>query len=267
MPKSKRDQRLTLTKTKRKRGVELKQQLVSKIHSNLDKYSSLYVLKIYNERNEKLHYIRQHLSDSQFFFGKNCVMSFALGRTPSLEYLKNLSKITPYLLGKIGLLMTNRDKKEIIEYFNSLSLLDYARSGNVATETVIIEQGLLPDFQHTMEPMLRQLGLMTSLKKGIIYLEKAYTVCKKGDILTPEQAKLLKLFQYQQSEFKVRIKAVWTKNDGCIQVFEIQDDTINDNDMKVDDIEEQSFLGDEENWIDDEGQAQHETNRKKRRKI
>jgi len=272
MPKSKRDQRLTLTKTKRKRGIELKQQLISKIHSNLDKYSSLYLLKVYNERNEKLHHIRQHFSDSQFFFGKNRVMSIALGRTPNREYLTNLSKITPYLLGKIGLMLTNRDKREIVEYFNSLSLLDYARSGNVATETVTTEQGALPDFQHTMEPMLRQLGLMTSLKKGVIYLEKPYTICKKGDVLTPEQAKLLKLFQYQQSEFKVRIKAIWTKDDGNIQAFEIPNDEkdveIEDDGMKIDDIEEQTTPNDDEEWQDDEAQqTQRKTNRNKRRKI
>ncbi|CAF1448880.1 unnamed protein product, partial [Didymodactylos carnosus] len=261
MPKSKRDQRLTLTKTKRKRGIELKQQLISKIHSNLDKYSSLYLLKVYNERNEKLHHIRQHFSDSQFFFGKNRVMSIALGRTPNREYLTNLSKITPYLLGKIGLMLTNRDKREIVEYFNSLSLLDYARSGNVATEAVTIEQGALPDFQHTMEPMLRQLGLMTSLKKGII-----------GDVLTPEQAKLLKFFQYQQSEFKVRIKAIWTKDDGNIQAFEIPDDEkdveTDDDGMKIDDIEEQTIPNDDEEWEDDEAkQTQRKTTRNKRRKI
>jgi mRNA turnover protein 4 len=42
-----------------------------------------------------------------------------------------------------------------------------------------------------MEPQLRQLGMRTSLKKGIVTLDVDYQICKKGDKLTPEQARLL----------------------------------------------------------------------------
>ena len=36
----------------------------------------------------------------------------------------------------------------------------------MATQTVVIDQGPLPAFSHSMEPQLRQLGLPTSLQKG-----------------------------------------------------------------------------------------------------
>jgi mRNA turnover protein 4 len=43
-----------------------------------------------------------------------------------------------------------------------------------------------------MEPYVRtKLGLPTSVKNGIVHLEKEHTVCNEGDILTPEQAKIL----------------------------------------------------------------------------
>jgi mRNA turnover protein 4 len=45
-----------------------------------------------------------------------------------------------------------------------------------------------------MEPQLRQLGLHTSLNKGVIVLDKEYQICKKGDKLTPEQARLLVIY-------------------------------------------------------------------------
>ena len=57
-------------------------------------------------------------------------------------------------------------------YFSQFSEPDFARSGNVAPQTVVIDQGPLPAFSHSMEPQLRQLGLPTSLQKGdraIIY--------------------------------------------------------------------------------------------------
>lgn len=42
-----------------------------------------------------------------------------------------------------------------------------------------------------MEPSLRQLGLPTSLQRGIIQVIKDHTICKEGTILTPEQSRLL----------------------------------------------------------------------------
>jgi len=68
-----------------------------------------------------------------------------------------------------------------------------------------ISQGPLEQFIHSMEPQLRQLGLPTTLKKGLVHfffhylchiigvivLLSDHIVCKKGDTLTPEQARLL----------------------------------------------------------------------------
>jgi len=42
-----------------------------------------------------------------------------------------------------------------------------------------------------MEPQLRKLGLPTTLKTGVVTCLFDYTVCNKGDVLTPEQAQLL----------------------------------------------------------------------------
>ena len=51
-------------------------------------------------------------------------------------------------------------------YFDDYRVIDYARSGTEATQTVVLEEGPLPEFSHSMEPQLRQLGLTTTLKKG-----------------------------------------------------------------------------------------------------
>lgn len=74
---------------------------------------------------------------------------------------------------------------------------DYARTGNIATEEVTIVAGPLTQFQHTMEPELRKLGMHTSLRKGVVTLDTDYTICKKGDKLKPEQARLLVSFKFK----------------------------------------------------------------------
>ena len=63
-----------------------------------------------------------------------------------------------------------------------------------------------------MEPQLRGLGMPTTLKRGVITLLNEYTVCKKGDKLTSEQARILKLLDHKQAEFKVDLIALWSKD-------------------------------------------------------
>ncbi|CAF3202102.1 unnamed protein product [Rotaria socialis] len=246
MPKSKRSQRITISKSSKKlkanRGLELKQELVKKIRSRFDECSHLFVVRLYNERTEKLQTVRAHFPPSEssfFFFGKNRVMQLALGRTPATEYLPSLAKISPYLVGKVGLMLTNRSPQEVLEYFNKLEMQDYARAGNHVKETVVIDEGPLDGFQHTMEPLLRSLGLMTTLKKGIIHLLQPYTICSKGDVLTPEQAKLLKLFQRPLAQFKIKVKAHWNKKNEQVQVFDLQDEDDEDADQEAEEMIEQ----------------------------
>lgn len=68
---------------------------------------------------------------------------------------------------------------------------DYARSGFVATECINLSAGPLVDFAHSIEPHLRQLGMPTSLQRGIVTLLKDFKVCDKGQTLTPEQCSIL----------------------------------------------------------------------------
>ena len=60
--------------------------------------------------------------------------------------------------------------------------IDYARSGFVMQETIVLSEGPMPEFSHSIEPHLRQLGMPTVLQKGVVTLIKEYTVCKAGQI-------------------------------------------------------------------------------------
>lgn len=76
-----------------------------------------------------------------------------------------------------------------------------------------LEEGPLPDFPHNMEPQLRQLGLPTCLKKGVVTLLSKHTICRAGKPLTPEQARVLKLLGLQVAEFKIKLLARWNAGD------------------------------------------------------
>lgn len=54
----------------------------------------------------------------------------------------------------------------------------------------------------------------TKLERGIVTLYNDYTVCEKGQTLTPEQAKILKLLGRQLATFKVNVESCLTKENG-----------------------------------------------------
>lgn len=127
--------------------------------------------------------------DSRFIFGKNRIMQIGLGRTKDDEEDAELHKLSGRLHGQCGLLFTEKSKEKVLEWSENYSALEYARSGCLATETVILPEGPLEDFSHAIEPHLRALGLPTKLNKGIVQLYKEYTVCEEGKMLSPEQAR------------------------------------------------------------------------------
>ncbi|CAL1288209.1 unnamed protein product [Larinioides sclopetarius] len=173
-------------------------------------------------RNSKMKNVREQWKQSRFCIGKNKVMAMALGRTPEEEYRPNLHKVGQMLVGERGLLFTNKSVDEVTNWFQSYSEGDYARSGNIATEDVILPEGPLPQFPHSLESYLRQLGLPTTLKKGVIHLVKEHVVCTEGDRLSPETARILKLLGYEMAEFRVGIMSVWSQDGSFVN---LQSDT------------------------------------------
>uniref|UniRef100_A0A182RFQ0 Ribosome assembly factor mrt4 n=1 Tax=Anopheles funestus TaxID=62324 RepID=A0A182RFQ0_ANOFN len=230
MPKSKRDKKVSLTKTDRK-GLSNKQQIIENIQQCREQYDNIFVFSVQNMRNSMLKDVRTEWKNSRFFFGKNRVMQLGLklvnddenDEPTKLE--KGLENLRDQMIGQCGLLFTSESKKTVLEWFDSYQAEDFARSGFRATKTVKLKPGPLEDFSHAIEPHLRSLGMPTKLDRGIVTLYKDFTVCEKGKLLTPEQARILKLLRKPMATFKIVINCCYTKKDG----FEV----INERDLKV----------------------------------
>lgn len=95
----------------------------------------------------------------------------------------------------MGLLFTNEPYDVVVQYFQSYTQPDYARSGSIATQTITLPEGPVQrgvdPMPHNMEPLLRQLGMPTTLKNGIVTLPVPYTICREGETLSTNQAHLL----------------------------------------------------------------------------
>ncbi|XP_043672939.1 mRNA turnover protein 4 homolog [Vespula pensylvanica] len=238
MPKSKRDKKISLTKTNKK-GKLLKQQIVEDVRNCATKYKRIFLISVQNMRNNIMKDLRNELKDSRFFFGKNKVIALALGRTPEKEIVKGINVLSNELIGQCGLLFTNLKTKEVLQWMEEREELEFARSGFVPDVSETLPAGPMPLFPHSMEPYLRQLGMPTELQRGVVILTKDFKVCRKGQPLTPEQAKIFKLVGKRVATFKLipigiystkhgykRLSSSDNKKENGIEEMEVTDDIV-----------------------------------------
>ncbi|XP_076160696.1 ribosomal protein LP0-like isoform X1 [Ptiloglossa arizonensis] len=242
MPKSKRDKKISLTKTSKK-GLDLKQQIVEDVRNCVERYTRIFLISVHNMRNNKLKDLRAEWKDSRFFFGKNKVIALAFGKSPQNEIAEGIYKLSEALKGQCGLLFTNRTKKEVLHWMEEYEEVDYARSGFIIDESVTLPEGPMPDFSHSIEPHLRQLGMPTALQKGVVTLLKEYVVCKKGQALTPEQARILKLLGKPVATFKLTPLGLFSKKYGYKLLSSQGDAKENIEQMEVEETEETDNTG------------------------
>eukprot|EP00127_Corallochytrium_limacisporum_P001928 Clim_evm83s88 gene=Clim_evmTU83s88 len=217
MPKSRRNKIVNLTKTE-KRTRNTKGDFISELRELAEKYSYVYVFQFENVRNQHVNNMRMDWRHSRFILGKNKVMTVALGKTPEDELRKDLHKLSGHLKGDRGLLFTDKDPEAVTELFAEHRDKDFARAGFVATQTIELPEGPLPDFQHTQEPFLRKLGMPTVLNKGVIELRRDFTVATEGKAITQNEATLIKQLGIKLAEFKASVVAVW--HDGRVREYE-----------------------------------------------
>ncbi|CAI6340947.1 unnamed protein product [Periconia digitata] len=230
MPKSKRAKVVHLSQTDKK-GKELSLKLFADVQEAANNYQHVFVFAVENMRNSYLKEVRAEFSDCRLFFGKTKVMAKALGLTPADEHLTNLSKLSKYLVGNVGLFFTNRQPQDIIDYFSAYSQTDFARAGITATRTFTIPAGTVHSrggelpvdddvpLPHSQEVTVRKWGMPTKLEKGKVILDAPYTVCKEGQTLNSHQTALLKFFGIAMADFKIEMRAYYTASTE--QVIEV----------------------------------------------
>jgi len=214
MPKSKRNRPVTLSKTKKKPGLERKGKVVAEIKDAVEKYSSAYVFTFDNMRNQKLKDLREQLkSSSRIFLAGKKVMQIALGRSPADEAKTGLHKLSKFLQGDSGLLFTNLPRDDVERLFRDFEEHDFARTGSTVTETVELKEGPLEQFTHEMEPFLRKQGLPVRLNRGVVELVADHLVCEEGKPLSPEAAQTLRLLGIQMATFRLYLVCRWSCDD------------------------------------------------------
>ncbi|KAJ7695679.1 ribosomal protein L10-domain-containing protein [Mycena rosella] len=230
MPKSKRSKLVSLTKVAKKTK-EQKGAMIKDLQENSEKWKYCWLFQVGAMRNTHLKTVRKLWKDTaRIFFGRSAVMAKALGVTPEEEHRLGIHKLAKQIQGQVGVLFTDTEPDEVLEWFADFKQPDFARAGNIASRNVILPAGPVmrhhsdpPEpFPHNEEPQLRKLGLSTSMNKGVPTLHNPHKLCEKGKILTSEQAQLLKLIGEKMVVFRVALLSRWCAATGEVVQIEGQ---------------------------------------------
>lgn len=193
------------TQSRRGSKREIKDRLITNIQEAAQKYKNIFVFYTPILRSKFMNIIRRDWrADSIFFFGSNKVMQVALGRTKEDEVKPGCHFIAERLKGQCGLCFTNKAKDEILSYFETQVHDDFARAGFVANMDFIVPEGQL-SLAPSLEVQLRKNLLPVELKNGVLLCKDPYTVCRAGQKLTPQAARLLEFFDIKMATFKITV--------------------------------------------------------------
>ncbi|EEB94568.1 hypothetical protein MPER_06598 [Moniliophthora perniciosa FA553] len=214
MPKSKRSKLVSLTKVEKKDRSH-KEAQIKLIPENADQWKYCWLFEVAAYRNGHLQTVRKLWKGT---YGKS-IRDNTGGR-----HRMGIHKLAQQIEGQVGLLFTDTEPREVIDWFTDFHPPDFARAGNVAPRTVILPAGPVmqhhsdpPEpFPHNEEPQLRKLGLSTKMNRGVPTLEVPHKLCEKGKTLTAEQAQLLKLIGEKMVTFKVGLLARWEAATGGV---------------------------------------------------
>eukprot|EP00359_Climacostomum_virens_P006544 CAMPEP_0204906464 /NCGR_PEP_ID=MMETSP1397-20131031/5986_1 /ASSEMBLY_ACC=CAM_ASM_000891 /TAXON_ID=49980 /ORGANISM="Climacostomum Climacostomum virens, Strain Stock W-24" /LENGTH=219 /DNA_ID=CAMNT_0052075459 /DNA_START=440 /DNA_END=1099 /DNA_ORIENTATION=- len=213
MVKSKRDKAVSLTQVKKK-GRDHKSELIAKVQALSEQFPNIFVVSYQSFITSEFQKLREELSDSKFLLGKISVLRKALGLKKEDSLKPRTYKLGEHLKGNCGLLFTSRTSKEMRTILEDFNVANYLQAGQEAKEELLIPEGVgtFDKFANTIEPYLRTtLGLPTRLHEGRIHMLKDYLVCRQGEQLSVEKAKILKLLDSKQGEFRISLVATWSK--------------------------------------------------------
>lgn len=226
MAKSRRSKVIHSSKT-HKKNKELKITLIENIRNSSSEYKQIYLFKVKNMRSVVFKALRLKV-DGRMFIGKNKVMAIALGLDESSELMTSAAKVAKSLTGNVGILFSNQDKETITSIFDQSNELDYARTGNRSTMTVVIEADPsgLRNYENgtplspTLEVQLRKAGMPTKLRGGSILLNSSqYQICRQGEKLNVDQTRILKIMGIRMAPFEICITGHLSE-EGEFKTFE-----------------------------------------------
>ncbi|KJP87970.1 hypothetical protein AK88_02404 [Plasmodium fragile] len=215
MPKSKRNVTISLTKVKKKLNKkELKDQKLSDL-KNIIQVPNIYIyildVRTYSNNNlkEAIEYFKPN---GRFFIGKNKLMKLALGTSEKSEAKPNVCKVAELLVGNRILLITKDAPLKVLKFFNDFQPQEYIKGGNISTQDVTLKTGDVLNVPVSMQKDLQKRKVTFDIVDQKIVIREDKILAEKDKIISPENAKLLRMLNRKIANFDITVLGYWNLN-------------------------------------------------------
>ena len=222
MAKSKRTKFISLTRTKPKTR-DGKTKLLARLKKLTTQYSRIAVISFKNMNSSAQLNLRSSLgSISQVVFGKKSILKLAFGSSEDSKSDDQMNMLTDFFGdGQAAVVFSNLPVSSLKQKLEKFEKIEFAQPGTISPANVILNKGesVFKKLSPSNDDHLRKLGLDVTVENGLLNLVSDFLCAKKGEGLSSEQCKILKLLGIKIGKVSIMVRAVYDKENFRIEKF------------------------------------------------
>ncbi|MCD6478139.1 MAG: 50S ribosomal protein L10 [Candidatus Aenigmarchaeota archaeon] len=179
---------------------------VEKLRELIDNYSVIGILNMYKMPSPQLQEMKKMLKDrAKIRMSKKVLIKLALEKSRH----KDIKKLEEYMKGQPALILTNMNPFKLFRFLDENKTPAPAKAGDIAQNDIVVHEGSTGLPPGPAIGQLSDVGIISKVQDGKIYIMKDKTIAKEGDVITPELAGVLGLLGIKPMKIGLDLLAVY----------------------------------------------------------
>ena len=221
MPKAKRAKIESLTKVSKKtKGA--KDKLLARLTTRATRYASFFLLSIENLNTEVQNQLRRDMK-GEFSFGKKTILiKFIKDTVKDEEQQQKMMELIKNNKNQTAILFSNEKPEKVQKVMKELEITVFAQPGTEPLATVELQSGreVFDSVSNSNAHYLRTLGVLVTVQKGKLNLEEKVLAAQKGEKLTVNQCKLLRVLGVKLGKSEANLVCYYNLKTEEFQVYQ-----------------------------------------------
>jgi large subunit ribosomal protein L10 len=201
---------------------EKKVKEVEEVAEMLKAYAVVSIANLYKVRAAQLQELKKKLRGNvEIRVTKNTIMLRALEKCEKIK--PNINKLREFLKGSNIFLFTNMNPFKLSLFLERNKVKTTAKAGDIAQTDIVIPSGNTGLAPGPVISELNEVGLLTKIETGSVWIARDTVVAKKGETISPKLASVLSRLGIKPIEVGLSITAAY--DEGVI---------LTENDLRID---------------------------------
>jgi len=185
---------------------ERKKREVEELTKIIDSHPVIGVLNMYKMPSPQLQEIKKTLKEKAMIrMSKKRLIRFALEKSKH----KDIQKLENFLNGQPALILTNMNPFKLFKLLDKNKTAAPAKSGDIAQNNIIIHEGATDLPAGPAIGQLSDVGIISKVQDGKIYIIKDKEVAKEGEVISPQLANALGLLGIKPMKIGLDLMGVY----------------------------------------------------------